>query len=518
MQSRMAIECPSKAASESLHGFTQQGTGQSVTRQCYLRPISDLKCIRLIGGLVFLAIANGAFAQGGWPFGGGFGGPYDSQPTDQKFEPATDGEIEALVSKLGPGLYHRMMGCTPPPAWGFGSPADETAAHLVRIGPPVIPFILKRRTDKDEATRALVIEVLARIKDAKVVPVLIDACHNDPSDRVRVSATEGLSWSSDPRAAPALVPALFQVDHQIQMFAIRALTRYPQEPAIDPLVKLMRHAAEGFPSIGPSIISAQLAEQGAYALGAIGPDAFPSIIQLIHSPDGAVCKVGELALTECNDHRSLPELWRLCGDPDDMMRLHAACALGRWTDPQSIIVLTRLMRTGRGNACGMAAQSLARMGGPALDPFFAAAKDPVYSEMVSSSFMAIGDRRAAKRLLDMLKSPIARVRELALYKLSMWSDPGALLNILEMTHDSDMEKRRLAVGMLGFYNDRKHPEIIESLLRAMTDKHEWVRAQAAGALCGKHDARILPAMKRLVKSPIKDVPPLAQLVINQYRP
>ena len=499
-------------------GFTQQRTTGLVTRQAYLRPIGDLKCIRMIWGLVLFTIAGVACGQGGWPYGGGFGGPYDSQLTDQKPESATDGQIAALVAKLGPGLYHRMLGCTPPPAWGFGSPADETAAHLVRIGAPAISFIVKRRADKDEATRALVIEILARIKDNRVVPILIDACRNDPSNRVKVSATEGLSWSSDPRAVLALVPALLQPEHLIQMFAIRALTRYPQETAIDPLLKLMRRAAEGFPSIGPSITSAQLAEQGAYALGAIGPNAFPSIIQLIHSTDAAVRKAGELALTECNDHRALPELWKLCNHPDDMMRLHAAFALGRWTDPQSIIVLTRLMLTGGGYACGMAAQSLARMGGPALDPFFAAAKDPVYSEMVSNSFMAIGDRRAAPRLLAMFKSPISRVREQALFKLSMWSDPGALLDILEMTHDPDMEKRRLAIGTLGSYDDRKHPEIIETLLRAITDKHEWVRAQAAGALCGKHDERILSAMKLLVKSPIKDVPALAQLVIDQYRP
>ena len=473
---------------------------------------------RLVCVLVSLIAAGVALGQGGWPYGGGFGGSEESLYPVLAPESATPEQIATLVSKLGPGVYHRLLGCTPPPPWGLGSPADETAAHIVRIGPPAVPFVLKRVTDKNEATRALVIEILARINDARVVPVLINACHSDPSENVRVSAAEGLCYSSDPRSALALVPALRDPSRLVQWFAIRALSQHPQETAIDPLMKLMGHAAEGFPSIGPSLTSAQLAEQAAYALGAIGPNAFSSIVQLIHSPDLAVQKVGKIALTECNDRRGLPQLQRLCSDPEDMIRLRAASALGRWLDPKSIIVLTKLMRTGGGNACSMAAQSLARIGGPALDPFFAAAKDPIYSVMVSNYFLTIRDRRAASSLAELLNSPNARVREQALITLSIWADPHVLTQLLEMARDPNVESRRLAIGMLGHYDDRAHPEIVEPLLAAFTDVHEWVRSQAAGALCGKHDKRIVPAMKLLVKSPIKDVPELAQLVINQYRP
>ena len=490
----------------------------SVTRLKSLRQKVKLKVKTIFGALAWIGVARSGFGQGVWPPGGGFGGASESFYSAAKPEIATPEQIANLVSKLGPGVSHRLSGCTPPPAWGFGTPADETAAQLVRIGPAAVPFVLHRIVDKNDATRALVIEILARINDARVLPVLIEACHKDPSESVRLSAAEGLSYRSDSLAAAALVPALLERNRLIQCFAIRALTRSPQEAAIDPLAKLMAPSTGSFPSIGPSLTSANVSEQAAFALGAIGPNAFPTILQLMHSSNDAVRRVGGIALTQCNDRRSLPALWQMCMDPDDMTRLRAANALARWVDHKSILVLTKLMRAGGGNSAGMAAQSLARMGGPALAPYFAAAKDPVYAEMVSNTYFELRDRAAAPMLIEMLKSKSPRVRDTALYKLSIWSEPRALPQIFELTRDPDMERRRLAIGMLGLYDGRCHPEIIEPLIHAMTDKHEWIRSQAAGALFGKDDARIGPAMIQLLKCNIKDVPPLAQQVLNPYHP
>jgi HEAT repeat protein len=372
---------------------------------------------------------------------------------------------------------------------------------------------------KDEATRALVIEVLGRIGDDRAVPILIDACLRDTSDRVRQSAAEELSWSKDPRVGPALVPALQDRNRQTQLFAVRGLFKHPQEDAIGPLLALMGHAAESMPSIGPYTSPAMVAESAAYALGAIGPKAYAPILGLLASSDPAVRNVGATALTECNDRRAIPKLIELCDAPDDPTRLRAAYALGRWSDPDSVVRLTRLMHFGTGYSAGMAAQSLARIGGSALDPVFAAArdKDPALREMAMNGFLSIEDRSAAPRLVEILNTDDVRVREMALFKLSMWLDVRALPQIVVMASDPDMERRRLAIGMLSNYSDAGHPEIIPPLLAGMTDANESVRSQAAGALFGKRDRRIGPAMRALLKSPIKDVPPLAEMVLKQYR-
>ncbi|MDR3691558.1 MAG: HEAT repeat domain-containing protein [Fimbriimonas sp.] len=477
-------------------------------------------------GVLGMALLQGhASAQGGWPpdrlgIGGGSGGSDAVLYPAQKPEQATQDQIVALVAKLGPGVYHRMSGCIPPPAWGSGSPADEIAAKLVRIGAPAVPHLMRRATERDEATRALVIEILARIKSDRVIPVLIDACLHDGSKRVRVSAAEGLDWSNDKRTAPALVIALKDPDRQVQLFAVRTLAKSPQPEAIDRLVELIGHAAESYPSIAPVITPAFVAESAGYALGAIGTRAYPAIITLLESQNPAVARVAKTALCRCLDRRAIPRLIGLCDDPEDMIRLEAAHALGQWSDPPIVRTLVRLMRTGGGNAAGIAAQSLARIGGNALDPLFEAAKgkDPNMREMASNSFLDIRDRSAATRLVNVLKVDDPRVREMALFTLSGWTDARALPQILAMTADPDMERRRLAIGMLCHYDDTKHPEVVQPLLKAMEDVHEWVRNQAAGALFGKRDKRIGPAMKRLESSTIPGVPELARMVLKQYRP
>jgi HEAT repeat protein len=457
---------------------------------------------------------SGAFGAGGFS-AGGFGGVGSELYPAHTPERADKDRIRALAAQLGPGVYHRLSGCTPPPAWGTGSVADAAAAHLVNIGAPALPFVLPLAQTQDEATRALVIEILSRLADKSVVPVLVHALHNDASDRVRVSAAEGLAWSDDPRAAPALVPALRDPSLQVALFAVRTLARHPQASAIEPLAALMNRAAEEYAAIGPSLSPANVAEPAAFALGAIGPPAYDRIFQLLASPDASVRRVAAISLTECNDRRALPKLIELCSDPDDSMRLRAARALGRWPEPRSIALLTQMMREG-GNTAGAAAQSLARMGGAALTPLFAMAADPdpARRQKAADSFLDLTDRTAASGLVKMIKSSDAYVRQQALFRLAVWKDARAVSALVAMAADPEMERRRLAIGLLGQYDSAAHPEIIPPLLTGMTDPHEWVRNQAAGALYNKRDRRIEPAMKRLLDSPIAGVSALAKGVLQ----
>lgn len=467
-------------------------------------------------GMALLCAGAVAQGQGVNPFGeGGMAGSGIGERPVQAPERAGADQIRAWVAQLGPGVYHRLSGCTPPPPWGTGSKADVAAAHLARIGAPAVPFVLPLVQTKDEATRALVIEILSRIPGRRTVSVLIAALHSDESARVRVSAAEGLTWSADPLAAPALVPALRDPSIQVELFAVRTLARHPQESAIEPLAALMTHAAEQFLSIGPSLSPAYVAEAAAFALGAIGPPAYTRITELLESSDAAVRRVAAISLTECDDRRAIPKLIALCSDPESTVRLHAAQALGRWAEPNSIAILAKMLRADQA-AGGAAALSLARIGGAALDPLFAAATDPdpALRQIASDSFFNIKDRTAAARLEEMIESGDARVREQALFRLAVWKDARALPALFAMAADPEMERRRLAIGLLGQYDSATQPKIIPPLLTAMTDPHEWVRNQAAGALMGKRDSRIEPAMKRLLASPISGVPALAKTVLQ----
>ncbi|MCW3054029.1 MAG: armadillo/beta-catenin-like repeat family protein [Chthonomonadales bacterium] len=477
--------------------------------------------LRIVVGIVLLCAATASQGQGVNSFGGGgFGGGglggvgTELYPAHAPERAGVD-RIRALAAQLGPGVYHRMSGCTPPPQWGTGSAADVAADHLVRIGAPALPFVLPLAQTPDEATRALVIEILSRISDRSVVPVLVRSLHTDESARVRISAAEGLASSADPRAAPAFVPALLDPDLEVELFAVGALAQHPQESAIEPLAALMNHAAEEFLAIGPSLSPANVAERAAFALGAIGPPAYHRITALLASPDESVRKVAAISLTECNDRRAIPKLIELCAASENMTRLRAALALGRWSEPGSITTLTKMMRAD-GFAGPSAAVSLARLGGAALDPLFAAAADPhpALRQTAADSFFVIEDRTAALRLVTMIQSNDARVRQQALSKLALWKDARAVSALAAMAADPEMENRRQAIGLLGQYDSVAQPTIIPPLLTAMTDPHEWVRNQAAGALIGKRDKRIKPVMKRLLASPISGVPALAKTVLQ----
>jgi len=483
-----------------------------------IRLLHTLSCA---GMLALCCLSTAQFGDSFGPMltaGGGRGSGTKLFPVDKR-EIASPEQIRSYVAKLGPGIYHRMSGCIPPPRWGFGSPADLAAAHLVKIGAPAIPFVVPVCSASDEATRALAIEVLSRIGDASVIPILIEAVTHDTSDRVRISAAEGLAWSSDPRAVHVLANSLDDKCISIQMFAVRALSIHPQQSALNRLAELVKLASHSYPSIAPRTSPAMVAEAAAYALGVIGPPAYDTIMGLFAIPDEYVNRAAAVALSQCNDRRAIPKLIELCESKEDMTRLQAAQALARWPDPRSIRALTNLMQHGGGNSSGIAMQSLAQIGGPALDLIFAAATapHPVTRQFAASCFSDIRDRSAATRLASLLStSKDEYVRQMAMSTLGFWKDVRAIPALLKMAAEPDMEHRRLAIGVLGQYDDRKNPEIVAPMLIGMTDKHPWVRSQAAGALFNKHDKRIVPLMKRLLQSPIKDVPPLAQMVLKQY--
>ncbi len=466
--------------------------------------------------LAVICLTMGAHSQPGPGVGGGLGGPEDSFLRAQPLEQATPEQIGALVAKLGPGLYHRMSGCEPPPRWGTGSPADDAAAHLVKIGPLAVSAVLPLADCREEGKRALVIEILSRIRDNRALPLLINAVQHDKSDRVRVSAAEGLGWSTDPAAAAALVPALSDTDRQVQMFAVKALAKHPQVNAVEPLSLLMYHAAENRSGIAPGISPASVAESAAVALGEIGSPAFERIMELLISSDSEVNRVAGIALVRCDDRRATPALRRLCGSANDTVRFGAIQALGRWSDPESITLLAQLIKIENRTVSELALQSLARMGGSDLDPVLSAAigDNSVLREAASDAFFYINDRSVSGRLLALVHSGGDHVRQRALFRLGTWEDPRVLPILIRNAYQEDMEPRRLALGLLGRYDDRKYPEIVRPILAAMTASHEWVRNQAAGALIGKRDRRIGPAMKRLLTSDLPGLPALARLVLK----
>ena len=76
--------------------------------------------IRIMMGIALISAAGAARCQGGYTINGfgmgaGFGASDAALYPVQTTERATPDQISALAAKLGPGVYHRISGCTPPP-------------------------------------------------------------------------------------------------------------------------------------------------------------------------------------------------------------------------------------------------------------------------------------------------------------------------------------------------------------------------------------------------------------------
>jgi HEAT repeat protein len=413
-------------------------------------------------------------------------------------------------------VYHRLSGCTPPPSWGTGSPADEAAATLVRIGAPAVPYLLPRVKVEDEAARALVIETLGRIGGDKVFPALV-AGLKDSSGRVRESAAEALYSRNDSPSTDALIAGLDDENAGVRWYAAKAIIEHPTGKAVQPLVRLLKRESGVDQAVFIGFLGRiPTAGTAAVALGTIGSPAWDSIMELYSDPDPFLHKLATTALVFCADRRAIPLLLPLTGSSDVDTRRRAASALGRWDDPRSIRALAKMLNDG-GEAAGNAATSLARIGGPAaLDALFQAfhSSDANLRYVVQSSFLDIQDRRAIPALLEVLRSDDKLAVRSALFRLGTWRETRALPTLLKMATDADMETRRAAIGLLGYYKDSR---VVPVLLKALADPHEWVRAQAAGALMGRDDPRIEPAIKTLLKDPSAEVRRSAEYALKALR-
>ena len=214
-----------------------------------------------------------------------------------------------------------------------------------------------------------------------------------------------------------------------------------------------------------------------------GPEQIGSMFRHIGSTLGIVhyCILPYVNVQRMKEKKDIRGLIRALTCDDIKTQYSATEALGTLRDPGALTALVHVLREDRYSAVRWkAAEALARMGEPAVDPLIVAlghGNDDVRWK-AAIALGDIGDPRAIEPLVVLLGDKDSYVRGRAAYALSMIGQPAvpALIRVLE---DGTTESRPGAISALGKIND---PRAIAPLIRALGDVDERVRSEAMASL------------------------------------
>ncbi|MEW6749281.1 MAG: HEAT repeat domain-containing protein [Candidatus Micrarchaeota archaeon] len=155
--------------------------------------------------------------------------------------------------------------------------------------------IIRFMQSSDQATRLLAITNAGKVKDPRVVPLLIDALR----DGISIAAI-ALGDIGNALAVPALIEALDNEDSDIRRIAVRALGKIRDPRSIGPLIRML-----GDPEY-------DIIEAASEALAKHGEAAVPPLIDALYTDDwdvqdGAAKALIELAKTTDIDLSRLAE-------------------------------------------------------------------------------------------------------------------------------------------------------------------------------------------------------------------
>ena len=147
-----------------------------------------------------------------------------------------------------------------------------------------------------------------------------------------------------------------------------------------------------------------------------------------------------------------------------------------------------------------AAETLARIGKPALRPLQARLGDPDAPEdgryWAAVALARMNDPAATSLLLTTLKDPASPAGADVARALEHSADPQALNTLLSLATSSNPELRAAAIAGL---RTKKDPRAVDALVASLQDKDPRVRQAAARGLMAQADPRTLDSLIRALK-------------------
>ncbi|HEY6012080.1 MAG TPA: HEAT repeat domain-containing protein, partial [Nitrospirota bacterium] len=277
----------------------------------------------------------------------------------------------------------------------------------------------ERLTSPDERTQRSAFNDLDALDDAakkEYLSVLKNLLYNKKSDtRVHAAMSLGRMGRAAKEAVPDLAHVLGEDDDDLRLASIGALGRMGAD-AVPSLVAVLNHptpevrhaAADALGNIGPEAAEAasalalhlgdqdrDTAQRAALALGKIGRDAVPVIVQVARRGDRSAVEMAETAFSvDKLDSRVVQDLVNLLGDESEepRVRAFAAASLGRMREPAkgALPALVRALGAEHVDVRTAARGTLGRMGTAAVPTLMEALKDRRPSVRAAAA-SALGD-------------------------------------------------------------------------------------------------------------------------------
>jgi HEAT repeat protein len=315
---------------------------------------------------------------------------------------------------------------------------------LVHIGSAATPTLIRTLQNAHPLIRAQVVDLLAQIKDPSALPALLDALQGE-FYTVRARVCTAFTKMGDPRAIPYLLKTLKDPEPEVRIQAALALGKFRDPSTFDDIAGLLlddqkievrqaaaqalgatRHTA-ALPYLMEALRDSfwwyereQAASDLLRAIQQMGPAAVEPLIEALADREGTVRKFAAIVLGELKDIRSVEELGMALYD------LHHE--VGR-----------------------VAAESLGKLGAPAVDFLAEALHHPEIGvrEHAISGLGMIQDVRVAPLLIGMLQDPERIVQKQAILTLGKLRDIHAQSALKEIANNrADREFSALARDLL----------------------------------------------------------------------
>ncbi|HUN08718.1 MAG TPA: HEAT repeat domain-containing protein [Aggregatilineales bacterium] len=235
------------------------------------------------------------------------------------------------------------------------------------------------------------------------------------------------------------------------------------------------------------------------ALRQIGEAAIPALLTELQSKEPKRRQQSVVSLGEIGSPTAIPALQTALRDSDWAVRYAAGYALGQ-IGGEAVPLLLEMLRSADKNARRDAARALGLAGAesvevvPALVNSLADADATVRRESLRS-LEHIGSP-AATALINAFSSADKRVRAAAALALGTIRAIEAVPTLTTALHDPDKETRRESAVALGLLLDR---QAVEPLIAALHDRDKGVRCAAAEALGLLGDTRAVEALQASLK-------------------
>lgn len=222
---------------------------------------------------------------------------------------------------------------------------------------------------EDSKVRYRAAKAFTRIRDARVVPILIEAL-SDASPGVLIQAAYGLGILRDSSAIEPLEKLLNNPDKKVAVTAVEGLARIGGSKAIEILIEaigkysnLQFHIGSALGEIVGVAAMEQLFEAltatnselhfyCAMALTKIGEPTVEGFIKLLTHPAITTRTCSVRALGEIGDKRAVEPLIAAIVEPDTYLRYRIIVALGNLGDACALPVLERLALEDEGRLSG----------------------------------------------------------------------------------------------------------------------------------------------------------------------